>query len=157
MNQTAYVLDQWMAQIMEGGSKGLGRIVAILVIITIGIVIVGFYVWITHVQQSVGVLQNVELSLEPPAVCAAANRYTLYVQQSARLKIVGTFSNGSRLDVSTDPDLTYYLSPCEELSLDEINSSLTGLLVSDDSIPLYVKIKDVTSNTIYIEVVLPTC
>lgn len=125
-------------------------------LIAIGIIICGFYLWITRVRQSEGVLQSIELSLEPPAACIEIDHYGIYVQQSALIKTVGTFSNGSRLDVSMDPDLTYHLSPCEELVLDEINNRVTGLLVSDEAISLYVKIKDVVSNTIYIEVDLPT-
>lgn len=145
------------AKTAHESGKGLPRIVGItLMLIAIGIIIYGFYLWITRVRQSEGVLQSIELSLEPPAACIEIDHYGIYVQQSAPIKTVGTFSNGSRLDVSMDPDLTYHLSPCEELVLDEINNRVTGLLVSDEAISLYVKIKDVVSNTIYIEVDLPT-
>lgn len=127
---------------------------AIIVLIAIIIVIVGLYVWITNVQQ--GSLQSIELSLEPPAVRVGTDTYEIRAGQTASLTIIGTFSNGTTLDVSMEPDLTYCLSPSEELSLDETNNRVTGLLFSEEAIPLYVKISDITSNTIYIKVVLPT-
>lgn len=144
-------------EITDGGSRGLARMMAVIALIAIGIVVGGFCVWITSVRQSGGSLQGIELSLGQPAACTAVNHYTIFVQQSAPLRIIGTFSDGTRLDVSADPDLTYHLSPCEELGLDEINNCVTGLLISEREIPLYVKINNIKSNTIYIKVVLPTC
>lgn len=136
--------------------NGVSRIAIIIILVVIGIAIGGLYVWITFFQQNEDNLQSIELSLEPPAARIDENHYTIYVQQSAPLGVIGTFSNGSTFDVSTHLELIYCFSPCEELNLDETNKRVTGLLVSENAIPLHVKINDVTSNTIYIKVVLPT-